>query len=47
MTSQGQVDYQISLRTKDSVVPVESCIPVIPSKDIEKSLCFWVDGLGF
>lgn len=23
-----------------------SCIPVIPSADIEKSLRFWVDGLG-
>lgn len=26
---------------------VETCIPVIPSKDLEKSLRFWVDGLGF
>ena len=26
---------------------VESCIPVIPSADLEKSLHFWVDGLGF
>jgi uncharacterized glyoxalase superfamily protein PhnB len=26
---------------------VESCIPVIPSKDLERSLRFWVDGLGF
>lgn len=26
---------------------VESCIPVIPSADIDKSLRFWVDGLGF
>jgi hypothetical protein len=25
---------------------VESCIPVIPSADIENSLRFWVDGLG-
>jgi catechol 2,3-dioxygenase-like lactoylglutathione lyase family enzyme len=25
---------------------VESCIPVVPSADIEKSLRFWVDGLG-
>ena len=25
---------------------VESCIPIIPSADIEKSLRFWVDGLG-
>jgi lactoylglutathione lyase len=28
-------------------MPVESCIPVIPSKDLEKSLRLWVDGLGF
>lgn len=26
---------------------VESCIPVIPSADLEKTLRFWVDGLGF
>ena len=25
---------------------VESCIPVIPSADLEKSLRFWVEGLG-
>jgi catechol 2,3-dioxygenase-like lactoylglutathione lyase family enzyme len=25
---------------------VGSCIPVIPSADLEKSLRFWVDGLG-
>lgn len=25
---------------------VTSCIPVIPSADLEKSLRFWVDGLG-
>ena len=25
---------------------VNSCIPVIPSADLEKSLRFWVDGLG-
>ena len=25
---------------------VESCIPVIRSADLEKSLHFWVDGLG-
>ena len=27
-------------------MPVQSCIPVIPSADLEKSLRFWVDGLG-
>ena len=26
---------------------LHSCIPVIPSADLEKSLRFWVDGLGF
>src|SRR5580700_1282682 len=25
---------------------IDSCIPVIPSADLEKSLRFWVDGLG-
>src|SRR5512133_1526497 len=25
---------------------MKSCIPVIPSADLEKSLRFWVDGLG-
>jgi hypothetical protein len=28
-------------------MPVESCIPIIPSKDLEKSLRLWVEGLGF
>ncbi|TKR30670.1 hypothetical protein FCE95_11220 [Luteimonas gilva] len=26
---------------------VQSCIPVIPSADLQKSLRLWVDGLGF
>jgi len=26
---------------------VESCIPVIPSQDLEKSLRLWIEGLGF
>ncbi len=26
---------------------IKSCIPVIPSDDLEKSLRFWVEGLGF
>ncbi|HEX6088529.1 MAG TPA: VOC family protein [Gemmatimonadales bacterium] len=26
---------------------VESCIPIVPSADLEKSLRFWVEGLGF
>ena len=28
-------------------MPVESCIPVIPSNDLVRTLRFWVDGLGF
>ena len=28
-------------------MPVQYCIPVIPSADLEKSLRLWVDGLGF
>jgi hypothetical protein len=28
-------------------MPVESCVPITPSADLEKSLRFWVDGLGF
>jgi hypothetical protein len=32
---------------KEAVMPVESCIPIIPSANLEKSLRFWVDGLGF
>ena len=26
---------------------VKSCMPVIPSADLERSLRFWVEGLGF
>lgn len=26
---------------------VESCIPIIPSEDLTRSLRFWTDGLGF
>src|SRR5437867_11292419 len=25
---------------------VESCMPIIPSADLEKSLRFWIEGLG-
>ncbi len=28
-------------------MPTASCIPVIPSVDLERSLRLWVDGLGF
>lgn len=26
---------------------IQSCVPVVPSADLEKSLRFWVEGLGF
>ena len=26
---------------------IEACIPVIPSADLDKSLRFWVEGIGF
>ena len=32
---------------KEIEMTVESCIPVIPSANLEKSLRLWVDGLGF
>ena len=28
-------------------MPVSSCIPIIPSANLEKSLRLWVDGFGF
>jgi len=28
-------------------MPVTSCIPIIPSANLEKSLRLWVEGLGF
>jgi len=28
-------------------MPVQSCVPVIPSADLERSLRLWVNGLGF
>jgi hypothetical protein len=28
-------------------MPVESCIPIIPSANLEKSLRLWIDGLEF
>ena len=28
-------------------MPVEYCIPIIPSANLEKTLRLWVDGLGF
>jgi hypothetical protein len=31
----------------EAAMPGESCIPVIPSANLEKSLRLWVDGLGF
>jgi catechol 2,3-dioxygenase-like lactoylglutathione lyase family enzyme len=31
---------------QEAVMYVEACVPVIPSGDLEKSLRFWVEGLG-
>jgi hypothetical protein len=31
----------------EDFMSIESCVPVIPSEDIKKSLGFWIDGLGF
>jgi catechol 2,3-dioxygenase-like lactoylglutathione lyase family enzyme len=28
-------------------MPVQSCIPIIPSADLERTLRFWEEGLGF
>lgn len=28
-------------------MPVESCIPIVPSADLERSLRLWREGLGF
>ncbi|HLJ88776.1 MAG TPA: VOC family protein [Candidatus Angelobacter sp.] len=28
-------------------MPVASCVPIIPSADLDRSLRLWVDGLGF
>ncbi|HEY3927120.1 MAG TPA: VOC family protein [Candidatus Koribacter sp.] len=28
-------------------MPLQSCIPIIPSADLDKSLRLWIDGLGF
>jgi lactoylglutathione lyase len=36
----------LKLAAKEALVQVKSCMPVIPSVDLEKSLRFWVDGLG-
>jgi hypothetical protein len=32
---------------QEQPMTIRSCIPVIPSADIERSLRLWVDGLGF
>ena len=37
---------RISLGGTETPVLVKSCIPVIPSADLEKSLRFWVEALG-
>ncbi|PYT63176.1 MAG: hypothetical protein DMG35_04965 [Acidobacteria bacterium] len=42
-----KIDPAFYFARKEAVMPVESCIPVIPSANLEKSLRLWVDGLGF
>jgi Glyoxalase/Bleomycin resistance protein/Dioxygenase superfamily len=37
----------MTLGKKEARMHVESCMPIIPSADLEKSLRFWVHGLGF
>ena len=39
------VNFQTAYKHFLETVLIKSCIPVIPSADIEKSLRFWVDGL--
>ena len=34
-------------KTANQTVPLNYCIPVIPSADLPKSLRLWVDALGF
>ena len=36
----------VDLLRERTLMTVQSCIPVIPSADLEKSLRFWVEGLG-
>lgn len=36
----------LATENKCNMQLIKSCIPVIPSADLEKSLRFWVDGLG-
>jgi lactoylglutathione lyase len=36
----------MGVRGQGASMLVKSCIPVIPSADLEKSLRFWVEGLG-
>jgi uncharacterized glyoxalase superfamily protein PhnB len=44
----GDGEFQLfAVWRKETVMPVESCIPIIPSANLEKSLRLWVDALGF
>jgi hypothetical protein len=36
----------MNVMRENVLMMVESCIPVIPSADLEKSLRFWVEGVG-
>jgi hypothetical protein len=45
-SGRGQTPGDMSRQWGRSLMTVESCIPVIPSANLEKSLRFWVEGLG-
>lgn len=40
-------DGGLIISRKGVAMAVESCIPIIPSANLEKSLRLWIDGLGF
>jgi catechol 2,3-dioxygenase-like lactoylglutathione lyase family enzyme len=43
----SKVEEKRTASKKEVHMAVESCVPTIPSADLEKSLRFWVEGLGF
>lgn len=47
MLAREQVLAAYARSDEESTMTVRSCIPVIPSTDLDKSLRLWVEGLGF
>jgi lactoylglutathione lyase len=45
-TGAGRRGRRYVSHEKEASLRVKSCMPVIPSADLERSLRFWVDGLG-